>query len=217
MSDLLERTADREMPWVDVPICLKLNLLTQRDAAMAELARLHRQTIADDRMAGAPNVQAVSDKVAELEQQIREASIVVRITGVDRKKYNTFLLANPPRKGKQETFNPATFFMYVAERTSKYVDKAGTVHEISDEEWKAIDDLLTDGEHDRIAQAVIEVNREVGSADLGFLSPGSETIRDSFGISASLGASASRPAGSGGGSPRRSKKSASETTGAAES
>lgn len=207
MSDLLSRLNTRTMPHKDVPICLNLELIAERDEAMRQLAVAHSRTkdADDQRMAGeSAAVAAARAAVADVEDRIRAASIVIRITGVDRTTYNQFFLACPPRKGKQEAFDSTKFYMYAASQTGMYVDEAGDVHEMSTEEWAKIDSLITDGEHDRIAKAVLEVNREVGGSDIGFLGDASATTRDSFGISASRGTSASLPAGSGDGNRKRS-------------
>lgn len=207
MSDLLNRLDEREMPTKDVPICLNLKLIAERDEAMRQLAVAHSRTkqADDQRMVGeSPAVASARAAVADVEARIRAASIVIRLTGVDRTRYNQFFLACPPRKGKQEAFDSSKFYMYVASQTGTYIDKDGEEHEMSAEEWAKIDAKITDGEHDRIAKAVLEVNREVGGSDLGFLEDASAPMRDSFGISASRGTSASLPAGSGAGSPKKS-------------
>lgn len=58
MSNLLNRLEQRVMPTKDVPICLDLNLLTERDKAMAQVASVYNQTkneqqANDERMAAA--------------------------------------------------------------------------------------------------------------------------------------------------------------------
>lgn len=207
MSNLLNRLEQRKMPTKDVPICLDLTLLGERDAAMAQLAAAHRRSKDenDQRMVGeTATVAAARAAVTDVEDRIRAASIVIRITGVDRTRYNSFFLACPPRKGKQEAYDASKFFMHVARETGQYVDEHGDVHDMSADEWAAIDKAITDGEHDRIAKAVLEVNREIGGSDIAFLGDVSATTRDSFGISASPADKASPLAASGAGSRKKS-------------
>lgn len=203
MSNLLNRLAERRMPQKDVRICLDLTLLAERDNAMADVARIRRQQDADQRMVVGPDLARARAAVADIEDRIKHASIVLRITGVDRTTYNRYVLECPPRKGRQESFDSSRFFMHVARETATYVDENGDEHPMNSAEWEAIDKQITDGEHDRIAEAVIEVNRTVGGTDIAFLSDGSATTRDSFGISASPGASESHPADSGDGNPKK--------------
>lgn len=205
MSNLLQRLEDRKMPTKDVAICLDLNLLAERDQAMAALAGANRNRANDDRMAGdSPAVTAARAAVADLDARIREASVIIRITGVDRTTYNRWISQCPPRKGVQESFNSSTFFMHAARHSGQYVDEHGEAHEMTEAEWDAIDERITDGEHDRIAKAVIAVNREAGGSEIPFSVSGSATTRDSFGISVSPETSGSRRAASTGGSPKKS-------------
>jgi hypothetical protein len=74
--------------------------------------------------------------------------------------------------------------MHVARKTGTYVDSTGETHEITPDEWESIDKKLSDGEHDRIAEAVIKVNRAVGAQDPSFFVNGSETTPDSSETSA---------------------------------
>lgn len=185
MSDLLERLEEHEFPTEDVMLCLKPKLLAARDAAMARVASANRekqQTTEDDRMVSPAVSVALAEAVAAVKaanDDIQAASITLRITGVDRLKYNRFILANPSRKGKAEAFNPATFYIYVARQTAVYVDAQGETHEISDDEWAVIDKKLSDGEYDRLARAILNVNRAVGAQDISFFVNGSETTPDS--------------------------------------
>lgn len=210
LSDLLD---EREMPTTDVPICLKLNLLTARDEAMARLAAAQRtaKNSNDDRLASGPNPQVTAALAAvhDLEEQIKEKSITIRLTGLDREEYNKTLLEHPPRPGKQEGYNSATFFMAVARKSGTFVAKTGDVEPISAKDWDRIDKMLTDGEHDRIAQGVIKVNRQIGAEKIDFFGDASGTTNGSSETSGSPALSASRRAASGAGSRKKSTASTS--------
>lgn len=205
MSNLLSRLESARMPSEDVRICMDKNLLSERESLLAQIARATRQSAADARLA-APGVEKASrERLAAVEAAIGAASITLRITGVDRVKYNSWMLACPPRQGKVgESFDPTKFFMHAAKNSAQYIDEAGVAHDISADEWKELDKNITDGEHDRIAQAVLNVNRTAGAQSIDFLGSGSAATRDSFGISVSPEASGSRPAGSGAGSRKKS-------------
>lgn len=204
MSNLLNRLQTRQMPYRDVPICLNLNLLNDLDQANLQLVRASQAQTTEDRMVPSPAVREARAAIEAAKTAIRDASILIRITGVDRSAYNEYLLACPPRKGRNEQFDPTKFYMHVARETATYIDEAGAEHPISEEEWAVIDKEITDGEHDRIAAAVVEVNRTVGANGIDFFGSGSATTRDSFGISASPEPSASPRAASGVGSRKKS-------------
>lgn len=212
MTTLSDRLSARKMPHKDVSICLNLDLLEQRDEAMR---KVRPSEVQDDRMVSTPaNAKAL---VAELEQQIQDESITLRIRGVDRLTYNRWLVECPPRKGKQEPYDPTKFFMHAAKNSAVYVDENGVEQDISAEDWATIDKMLTDGEHDRVAKAVIHVNRAAGAVDVSFFANGSETTRDSFGISASRETSGSPRGGSGAGNLKSSTSKKSTKKGAASS
>lgn len=184
MSNLKSRLKARQVPTKDVPICLDLNLIAERDEAMSRLASAQRMKSTSDRMVAPSDINAIAAEVASIEDRIRNASIIIRISGVDRATYNGYFLQAPPRKGRNEPFDPTKFFMIVARANGQYVDENGTAHAMTDDEWDDIDKALTDGEHDRIANAVLSVNREAGGSDLGFLGRASGTTHASSGTSA---------------------------------
>lgn len=181
MSDLSARLAGRKMPHKDVALCLNLDLLGRRDEAMKAVDSAARSARADDdRMAGgSAALKDARARVAELDEQIRAESITLRVYGVDRHTYNQWLLDCPAPKGQPGAYDPARFFMHAAKHSAVYVDGSGVEHEVSDEDWATIDKNLLDGEHDRLAQAVLHVNRGVGTVDVGFFGNGSEPTPDS--------------------------------------
>ncbi len=116
----------------------------------------------------------------EIEARIASKSIVLRIFGVDRVTYNQWMLSCPPRKGRQEVYDPTKFFMHAAKNSAKFVSKKdGELKDITAAQWFRIDKTITDGEHDRIANAVIEVNRAAGGMDVAFFGAASPTTPDS--------------------------------------
>lgn len=188
MSAFGKRLQQKKFSHRDVPICLNPDTLKVRDEAehAVRQALLGQSRVKDDRLgAGEPaEVAAARKRLAEAEEAVRAESVILRFTAVPYAEYNQFMVDNPPREGKNESFNPKTFFMYVARKTGQYVDESGKVHDISAAEWDEFEKSLTDGEHDRIANAVIELNRTEGARRLDFLSSASAATTDSSGTSA---------------------------------
>lgn len=179
LSDKLQH---RTFPTKDVTLCLDAALSAERDAAMAELVEARSQD--SGRLAGNA-ARPIQKRIDEIESRMRDSLVTLRITGLPFAEYNKCVHANPPRKGRQETFNPTTFFLYVARKSSEYIDEAGAAHPITGEEWDQIEAGLTDGEHDNLANAVIEVNRTQGLQGVGFLGRASATTQGSSETSAS--------------------------------
>jgi hypothetical protein len=184
MSGLSSKLAAASMPFEDVRICLDGQLNKERDDALAELAeagqslnRASARRSSDVRLTDpAPDTSAeqaaVDDaraKVEAIEERMRAATATLRVFGVDFETYNKYLSANPPRKGKQEDFNNQTFFLYVAERTAKYLESGGELSDIEPAEWEDLRQRLTDGDHDKLADAIVTVNRINGRQGVDFL------------------------------------------------
>lgn len=177
---LSDKLAHRTFPTKDVTLCLDAALSSERDAAMAELVKA-RQT--DSGRLASNTAGRIQKQINEIEARMRDSLVTLRIVGLPFAEYNKCVHANPPRKGKQESFNPTTFFLYVARKSAKYIDENGDPQDISSEDWEALEASLTDGEHDNLANAVIEVNRTQGLQGVGFLGRASATTRDSSEIS----------------------------------
>lgn len=172
MSSLTDRLNNRKFPTKDITLCLDGELTQQRDTALAELAQAKQR--ASERLTGGGTAE-IQKRIDAIEDQMRESLITIRITGLPFTEYNKCIQACPPRKGKQEVFNASTFFLYTARRSSHYIDGEGNPQPITSEEWDQIEAALTDGEHDLIASAVIDVNRTQGMTGVGFLGHASAT------------------------------------------
>jgi len=180
MTSLDDLLAVKKFPTQDVTFCMDAGLEAARDAAMKDLNRAVSAEKNDPRLTAAPG-RAERARVAEIEAEMKDKSVTIRFTGVSFGKYNEFLRRNPARKGKErvETYNPETFFMYVARETGKFVDSTGGEHDITKDQWDKIEAGLTDGQHDRLAQAIHNVNRVAGTKGVDFLSSNSPVTPDS--------------------------------------
>lgn len=179
MSKIDAALAAQKFSHRDVSVCLDGNLNAERDKLMLELAQAVKNqengTEHDARLSASP-VAVAKKAVEKLEETMRAATITLRITAVPYGEYNKFLIQNPPRKGNasdaQWGFNSQEFFVFVAKKTSKSVEDDGSLEDITDAQWDRIVAALTDGDHDRIGTAVIEVNRREGQRGVDFLSRG---------------------------------------------
>lgn len=196
MSSLSSKLAAKKFAFEDVSFCfdgdLNLEYAEARDAlADANVtAATKRQVdtddgnaISDQRLTDPADSKAVTTarkRVEKASQAIQDALITLRITAVSFGEYNKFIIQNPGRKGQEETYNPLTFFIFVARRTGKYLEADGTLSEITAEEWDDIEASLTDGDYDRLAMAVTLANRKNRTDGIDFLSSNSEeTARSS--------------------------------------
>ncbi|QJU54333.1 hypothetical protein SCB71_14400 [Herbiconiux sp. KACC 21604] len=219
MSAFGEQLAKRKTASTDVSLCLDGELATQREAAVAELIQaakhvdqVRKNPGADQRSVGSPiraaekEYEAASERLAAIEEEMRDASVTLRIRAVPFADYNLFQTRNRPRPGKDELYNPLTFFLYVARRSAVYVDAEGEEHKIDEHEWDKFEKDLSDGEHEKLAQAIVEVNRSRGLQGTAFLSRSSASTPSSSETSEPPAPKASRRSASGAGSRPKSTR-----------
>jgi len=189
MSALSDKLAAKKFPSKDVTICLDADLSNERARAVEAVAsaervlRAARKAAEDgggDTRLGANPVRPAEKTLAnaeaalrDVEDRMRPVSATIRFTAVPFGEWNKFIIQNPPRKGKEEMFNPSTFWLHAARRTGKYITESGDVEDISKEEWDDIEASLTDAEHDQIATALYTINK-ADSRGVNFLSSNSE-------------------------------------------
>lgn len=191
MSALSDKLAAKKFPSKDVTVCLDAELSAERERANREVVaaegglraavRAAEEGTSDGRLSANP-VKAAEKKLAaaqaavqQVEDRMRPVSVTIRFTAVPFGEWNKFIIQNPPRKGKDEMFNPSTFWMHAARRTGKYLTETGEVEDISKEEWDELEGSLTDAEHDRIAQTLYTLNK-ADTRGVDFLFSSSEKI-----------------------------------------
>lgn len=199
MSALSAKLSEKKFAHKDITICLDGTLSARRDEALGDLVAKQRtleasreereQPATDARLASSPiaafakAVEVARETIAAIEDEMRASSIIIRLTAVSFGEYNKFVIQNKPRKDsvgdQQFGFNTQTFFMFVARRTGAYIDADGNSNVITEEEWDAIEEALTDGDHDRLAGAVLDLNRRDGQRGVDFLLRASEVTPDS--------------------------------------
>jgi hypothetical protein len=217
MSAFGDKLAKKKPATTDVELCLDGELSARRDAAVAEvvqtarsLEQARKNSPTDGRSVGSPTrdaekaYDAAAAALADVEAAMREASITLRLRAVPFADYNLYQARNKPRPGKQEAYNPITFFLYVARRSGVYVDEEGAEHRIEEHEWDKFEEDLSDGEHEKLATAIVTVNRQIGLQSTAFLSHSSATTPSSSETSAPPAPKASPRSASGAGSRKRS-------------
>lgn len=126
------------LPEETVRLCLAPDLVAEYDA------------LASDSL-GDPN----AERRAELEQEIRDATLVMRLRAVGQRRYDEIVALHPPRSGDKEDreagYNRTEFAVALI--------KACTVEpEFSEEDWEYARDNLTPAEWARLAAVAIKLN-----------------------------------------------------------
>lgn len=181
LLSLSEKLSKRTLPTQDVTLCLDGALTAERDALLSRIAELEKKRQKDaeagsDR-ARNPELAKALKAVADIEERMRESQVTLRISGLPFVEYNTIMRAHPPKKGAQSPFNAETFFLAAAKVSAQYVGDDGELEAISDDDWSVLEQSLTDGEHDLLANAVLFVNRTYAQASPAFLGHASKPTR----------------------------------------
>lgn len=151
---LKTKLKQRKCEQIDLVFCLDRPLLGELAVVRAEDA-----ADAEGRMSGGK-----SAKARELEKAVADASVTIRMFSLPWDEYNALMLEHPGRDGMDEQFDPSTFFAAAARATAVEVTATGTVP-IPDDDWDEFVDGMTDGEYDRLANAVVMLNRNVGTVN----------------------------------------------------
>ncbi len=183
MGALADKIATASYPTKDVELVLDAQLSNLRNTAMSALvtAQNARKNVAEGgNVKGADKaVRDAQKAVASVEEQMRDAVLRIRFTALPHKAYSERVRANPPRKGKQELFNPETLFLDIARRSGQLVENDGNLVPLDGADWESLEAILTDGEIGVIATAVHSINVGTGRSGVGFLSRASATTTDS--------------------------------------
>lgn len=145
----------RKAEFVDLVFCMDRPLVKELEDARADDRANSEKAYAGGKSA----------RVKELEKAVRDASVTIRISSLPWSDYNALIAEHPPRDGVDETFNSSTFFEAAARATAVEVTATSTVP-IPDEDWDEFVNGLTDGEYDRLAGAVVQVNRNLATVDI---------------------------------------------------
>lgn len=152
---LKNKLKHRKPDHVDLVFCLDRPLAKELEVARQEDAQVNA-----DRMVSKP-----SERVKALEKQAADASVTIRISSLSWEEYNALLDEHPPREGHDEQFNSSTFFEAVAKASAVEVTSKSIIP-IPDDDWDEFVSGLTDGEYDRLAGAVVQVNRNLATVSI---------------------------------------------------
>ena len=164
----MSKTRKRTYGHRDITICLDAELGSERDALIA-----NKRKSPDE-----------AKRLKQIEEEMRESLLTIRVVGVPRAQYAKIQGAHPGKPGTMQAFNPDTFFSDFIYKTGFEVEDDGNLSKLSEwnrSEWDEIADGLTDGEYTDLASAVFDLNKT--RPDTGFLSRGSASTEPSSPIS----------------------------------
>jgi hypothetical protein len=182
-----------------VPICLRNDLLEDFEAAEIALAAATAADEMDGSLAGKVSQKiAAAEKVKAISDQMRAATLTLRLRGVPRLRLSVMYAEHPPREGdardRVNGFNRDTFFEALA-RECVYEPA------LSDDQWGRLLDAMSPGQWDALATAAWETSNP--GVDVPFSLAASLVLSSTEPASERPTGSASVSSGSTAGSPSR--------------
>jgi hypothetical protein len=149
--------AEAALPETVVPVCLRGDLAADHELAERELEQAQKS--AADSLAG-NGVAEIAERIQGLEEQMREHTYDFRLRALPRRAWRDLVDAHPPRRGDDNEIvdgdrmgvDSSTFFDAMIRAC--LVDP-----ELTDEEWAALNEALTDRQYGDISDAAWALNR----------------------------------------------------------
>jgi hypothetical protein len=174
MRNFKSMLAEAALPETTVQICMRGNLAADHELAERELEQA--QKTATDSLAGT-GAAAIVERIEGLEAQMREHTYPFRLRALPRRVWRELVAAHPPRRGDDEIL-PEDSMLINSETFYDAMIRACLVDpELTDEEWNALNEVLTDRQHGVLSDAAWGLNRR--DVDVPFSLTAWRTSRDS--------------------------------------
>lgn len=152
-------------PTKGVELCLDLEKRAEWEALEVRREEL-RKSPGDNRLTGGPLTE-VAREITQLEQEMRDATVIFTLRALPRKEWSDAKTAHPPRKDDESDkvlgFNEATIFDDIIPASiEKVVGPDGEEVEWGDAKWEPLADEMTTLQYQDFKNAVFALN--VGEA-----------------------------------------------------
>lgn len=152
-------------PTKGVELCLDLEKRAEWEALEVRREEL-RKSPGDSRLTGGPLTE-VAREITQLEQEMRDATVIFTLRALPRKEWSDAKTAHPPRKDDESDkvlgFNEATIFDDIIPASiERVVGPDGEEVEWDDAKWEPLADEMTTLQYQDFKNAVFALN--VGEA-----------------------------------------------------
>jgi hypothetical protein len=171
VSDLSALLDTAALPERTVEICLRGDLVSKVEDLERQLrdAQTSLTTLAD-----AGRAQLLATEIESVREQMRAASVVFRLRGLNRQDWRAILAAHPPREDDRDDnilgYNQDTFFPALIRACLIEPD-------VDDETWARLEPVLSSKQFDDLADAALGTSRR--TVDVPFSFAASATLRHS--------------------------------------
>lgn len=174
--DFAALLAGAKLPERTVMVCMRGDLAAQHEQAERELEQADRKGA--DSLAGS-GVGEIAERIEALEQQMREASYEFRLRAMPRPAWRELCNAHPPRRDEESGEIVPTDLIGVNTDTFYDAIIRGCLvdPQLTQDDWKRLNEALTDRQYDELAQAAWDLNRR--DVSVPFSRAASQTRRGS--------------------------------------
>lgn len=164
-----------------VPLCVNLDLKGEHDRAVQALADAKNEAARDARE-NSTLVRDAAQAVVDLEQQMRDHTLLFTLQARPRKEWAEFVAGHPPRPGneydKSLDLDVSALDEVIQQSIIKVESRAGeSLAFDGPAEWQRLADDMSDGQWTEFALAILAVNR--GSTRVPFSPAASLAIQRS--------------------------------------
>ena len=171
-------------PTTVVNVVTNLDLLAEHQAALEELERLNRVQSASDRLNSAysKEIREQAQKVQDLEAQMNESTVCVKLKALKRAQYAEVVANHPPREDNDvdtafgvntDTFGDELLPLSIVDAWNK---ATGEKVDFTGDDWAEEAAEFTDAQFNEFAMAALNINR--GATAIPFSSIASAVIRN---------------------------------------
>lgn len=154
-------------PTTVVNVVTNLDLLAEHQAALDELERLNRVQSAADRMNSpySKEIRDLAKKVQELEAQMSDSTVCVKLKALKRTQYAEVVANHPPREDNDvdnaygvniDTFGDELIPLSIVGAWNK---ATGEKVDFTSDDWAEEADEFTDAQYSEFVSAVLNINR----------------------------------------------------------
>jgi hypothetical protein len=205
LKDLDALLASSALPETTVPLCLRNDLQAEWEDLERQLTTLKNQP---DRRLGNSSESTLAQRLRDLEDEMRAATITVRLRALRRTAFRELIEQHPPRKDNKGDeimgVNQTSFF-------DALVGESIVEPEFDEERLSKLLDNLTDAQFEKLANAAWGLNRR--DVDVPFSRTASRITQSSGGTSRRQSDSVSASNGSPGGNRKKSPNTTTKKAG----
>lgn len=175
MGVFADRAADAKPAERSVPVCLRLDLMSQLQVLDRDLLEADAAARASNSLAGGSRRRELAEQVESVRAEMAQHTVTVLVRALTpRRRWTELVAKHPPREGNRADLgagvNVDTFF-------DEALRACVAEPVMDDADWKALDEFGSDAQWNSLANAVWAVN--TSDVDIPFSRTASRVVQES--------------------------------------